>query len=120
MRRCPECFVVNAWTEEIREEKGKDMAEMAVMGTEPMLKVALKDVPPEMIPEGIKGGDTKLIWSKNNRDEVESARRTFDELKKKGFSAFAVKKDGEKGEQIFSFDETAEKLIMVPAMRGGC
>lgn len=96
------------------------MAEMAVMGSEGMLRTALKDVPDGMIPGGIKGGDTKLIWNKDNRDEIDNARRTFDDLRKKGFSAFAVKKDGEKGEQIFSFDERAEKLIMVPQMRGGC
>jgi hypothetical protein len=95
------------------------MAEMAIMGTARLLRIALKDVPPEQIPGGIKGGDTKLIWSRDNQDEVASARRTFDDLRKKGFAAFAVDSRGEKGSQIFSFDPSAEKMIMTLPLRGG-
>lgn len=94
--------------------------EMAVMGTKGQLDIALKDIPASMIPEGIRGGDTKLIWSADNPDEVENARKTFDSLKKKGFAAFAVKAGGEKGEQIKTFDPEAEKIIMALPMRGGC
>jgi len=95
------------------------MAEMAVMGSTSMLTKALSDVPAKFIPGGIKGGDTKLIWDASNADEIETARRTFDDLKAKGFAAFSVKKDGGKGEQINKFDAQAEKLIMVPQMKGG-
>ena len=95
------------------------MAEMTVMGSVTMLRKALVDVPGALLPNGITGGDTKLIWNSRNADETENARRTFDDLKKKGFAAFAVKRDGEKGEQIFKFDAEAEKIIMVPQMRGG-
>lgn len=95
------------------------MAEMAVMGNESMLRRALANVPEGLIPGGIKGGDTKVIWSASNADEIETARRTFDDLKAKGFAAFSVKANGDKGEQITKFDPTAEKLIMVPQMRGG-
>lgn len=65
-------------------------------------------------------GDTKIIWSKDNPDEVANAKRTFDDLKKKGFAAFAVTgKNGDKGEQIHAFDANAERLIMIPPMVGG-
>jgi hypothetical protein len=89
------------------------------MGTEPQLKVALKDVPESQLPDGIKGGDTKLIWSADNEAEIDNAKRTFDDLRKKGFAAFKVNRLGNKGEQIFSFDAEAEKLILTPALRGG-
>lgn len=66
-----------------------------------------------------KSGDTKLIWSPGNEAEVDNARRTFNDLKAKRFVAFAVKKDGEKGERVTEFDADAEKIIMVPPMQGG-
>lgn len=66
-----------------------------------------------------RSGDTKLIWSKDNEDEVENAERTFNDLKKKGFAAYAVKKGGKKGKVINGFDPDAEKIIMAPLLRGG-
>ena len=64
-------------------------------------------------------GDTKLIWSSENADEVEHARKTFEDMTKKGFSAFKVKKMGGQGERITEFDSEAEKMILVPMLRGG-
>lgn len=64
-------------------------------------------------------GDTKVIWDSENDDEVATARRTFEELTKKGYSAFKVNRKGDKGEQIKTFDAEAEKLILVPQMAGG-
>lgn len=74
-------------------------SEMAVMGTE---------------------GDTKIIWDSGRVEEVDNARRTFDDLvKKKKYAAFEVTKKGEKDGQVFDFDPEAEKLILVPPMKGG-
>lgn len=64
-------------------------------------------------------GDTKLIWDRTNPAEVANARRTFDELKKQGHAAFRVGVDGGKDVQMHEFDPAAEKMIMVPQMRGG-
>lgn len=64
-------------------------------------------------------GDTKHMWDRNNADEVEAAKMMFETFKKKGYAIFAVKKDGEKGEQVREFDAAAEKYIFVPQMRGG-
>lgn len=65
-------------------------------------------------------GDTKIIWSRDNTDEVASARKTFTDLTKKGFLAFRAEgKEGTRGEQITEFDPSAERLILVPQMRGG-
>lgn len=75
------------------------VGEMAVMGT---------------------AGDTKVLWDTDNQDEVANARRTFDDLVgKKKYLAFAVKKGGEKGEQVREFNPEAGKLILVPPMQGG-
>lgn len=65
-------------------------------------------------------GDTKLMWSKDNDDEIAAAKRMFNELKEKRFVAFSVKgKDGEKNEIIREFDPDAERIIMSPPMAGG-
>lgn len=67
-----------------------------------------------------RSGDTKVIWSADNEDEVAQARKTFTDLKAKGFTAYSVDpKDGNKGEVVKEFDQHAQKLIMVPRMVGG-
>jgi hypothetical protein len=64
-------------------------------------------------------GDTKLIWNPGNTAETEAAQEMFRSLKGKGYLAYSVKKDGEKGEVLSAFDANAEKIIMAPPMRGG-
>lgn len=65
-------------------------------------------------------GDTKVIWDTEQDAEVEVARKTFNDLKKKGYMAYRVEgKKGEKGEVIREFDPNAGMLIMSPQMRGG-
>lgn len=65
-------------------------------------------------------GDTKLIWDRNNEDEVSAARKMFDDLKRKQFMAYKAEgKEGKKGEVIHNFDPDAERIIMAPRMVGG-
>jgi hypothetical protein len=65
-------------------------------------------------------GDTKIMWSKDNADEVDAARTQFNTLIAKKFTAFrVVGKDGKPGEQIREFDPTAERIIMSPPVQGG-
>jgi hypothetical protein len=65
-------------------------------------------------------GDYKIIWDSDKPDEVDQARKTFNDLKAKGYAAFKVTgKDGTKGEQTKTFDSHEERLIMVPAVAGG-
>lgn len=64
-------------------------------------------------------GDSRFMWSKDNPDEIDAAKKTFKRLKDKGYDAFKVKSDGSKAEKINDFDPTAEKLIMAPRMVGG-
>lgn len=65
-------------------------------------------------------GDTKILWSKDNEDEVSNARRTFSDMKKKGYTAFRVTgKDGVAGEQMPDFDPDAERIIFTKPQAGG-
>ena len=64
-------------------------------------------------------GDTKVIWDADEEAEVKVAKRTFNELKSKGYYAYKVKRDGDKGRVIHEFDPDAEKIIMALPMRGG-
>jgi hypothetical protein len=64
-------------------------------------------------------GDTKVMWSADNPDEVEAAKATFDRLKKKGYLAYSVNDDGSKNEVIRNFDKTAGRIIMAPQLVGG-
>jgi hypothetical protein len=66
-----------------------------------------------------KEGDTKVIWAAANQAEVDTAKRTFDDLKKKGYAAFSVNPNGSQGAKIDTFDPQAEAIIMVPPMQGG-
>jgi len=64
-------------------------------------------------------GDTKMSWDPYKPEEVEAARRTFEDLRKQHYLAFRVRGSGDKGEQISAFDRFAEKLILAPPMQGG-
>lgn len=64
-------------------------------------------------------GDSKIMWDVRNKDEIDAAEAQFDSLIKKGFTAYSVKKDGEKNKKITSFDPDAGKIILVPPIIGG-
>jgi hypothetical protein len=65
-------------------------------------------------------GDQKVMWDKDNEDEVMAARRTFEDLTSKGYMAYKAEgKRGTQGEQIRRFDPDAERIILVKAHQGG-
>jgi hypothetical protein len=64
-------------------------------------------------------GDQKVVWDKDNEDQVEVAEMTFDKLKAKNYRAYSVKKDGSQNKELKKFNPKAEALIMVPAIAGG-
>jgi hypothetical protein len=65
-------------------------------------------------------GDTKVMWSRDNEDEVANARRTFKDMVAKGYTAFRVTgKNGEPGEQMKEFDANAERIIFTRPQAGG-
>lgn len=64
-------------------------------------------------------GDTKIVWDEDTPAEVESARNSFDTMKRKGYVAYRVNKKGDQGEVMDRFDPSAEKMILSPQMKGG-
>ncbi len=65
-------------------------------------------------------GDVRLSWDKSKPDEVEAAKKMFDDLKAKGCLAFKVVPwFGTRGQQIDAFDVNADRIILAPPMRGG-
>lgn len=80
--------------------------------------LAVEDTKHELIVLD-RTGDTKIIWDSTKQVEVDNAKKQFDELKKKGYMAYSVKKNGDKGELLHEFDSEAEKIILAPRMVGG-
>jgi hypothetical protein len=65
-------------------------------------------------------GDTKIMWDRDNADEVKTAREHFDSLKKKGHYAYKVTgSEGTRGEIIQTFDPNLERIVMAPRPIGG-
>lgn len=63
-------------------------------------------------------GDTKVSWDPSKPGEVAAARATFDSLRAKGYAAYRMNGENQ-GEQIFTFDPAAGRIILAPAMQGG-
>ena len=66
-------------------------------------------------------GDLKINWDKDNLDEIDSAEKIFKDLvKDKGYLAFKTTKAGRKSsKRIYDFDPKAEKIIVIPPVKGG-
>ncbi len=64
-------------------------------------------------------GDTEVKWNHNNADEVAAARATFDSLKRKGYTAYALSAGGGRGAVIAEFDQTVERMVLAPRVVGG-
>lgn len=65
-------------------------------------------------------GDTRVMWDKDNADEVSAAEAQFGALKKKGYLAYKAEgKDGHQGTQLRKFDPSAERIILVKQLVGG-
>ena len=92
------------------------MSEMRVMMT---YSLKNKEDIDERLKVVVEAGDTKIIWDSDNADEVDAAKNTFEKLLKKGYKAFSVKKNGDAGDKVISFDSNAEKIILVAPMAGG-
>ncbi len=64
-------------------------------------------------------GDIKIQWNPANTDEVSAARKAFDDAKAKGMAFFKMKKSGDQGRSIRSFDAKAKRIVGVPQICGG-
>jgi hypothetical protein len=64
-------------------------------------------------------GHTTISWDSDVPIEVRMAKESFEKLTKEGYQAFSVGEDDEQGERLRTFDPHAEKIMMVPQLRGG-
>lgn len=64
-------------------------------------------------------GDLKMTWDPDVESEVERVRKTFVEMRGKGFAAFRVDKGGDRAEIMREFDPDARAIIMTPPVSGG-
>ena len=65
-------------------------------------------------------GDKRELWDPEEEAEVESARATFDRLKRAGYMIYRAQgKKGVQGEVMRTFDPKAGRLIAVKANQGG-
>jgi hypothetical protein len=64
-------------------------------------------------------GDTKIVWDMSKKKEVKHAEDTFNKLKKEGYLAYSVKKNGDMGKVLHTFDPKIEKMILSPRIVGG-
>lgn len=76
--------------------------------------------PPELNPEMFmfrvltENGDDRLVWDRRDLEQIEEARKTFNDYIKKGYRAYVVRRcGGEKGSQVDSFDALYEEVVMV-------
>jgi hypothetical protein len=61
-----------------------------------------------------KDGDKRVIWDKNDLEQIAEAELTFNRLLAEGMEAYRVGVDGKKtAEKIHGFDPHAEEIIFV-------
>lgn len=66
-----------------------------------------------------QNGDDRIIWDKENGKEAKEAKAKFEELLKKGYTAYSVDVSGNKNRKIDEFDIDAEEILMVPPTAKG-
>jgi len=116
---------------------------------EPQTDITFEDIPVDhsAIAKMGEEGDIKYTWDPKNPDEVEGARRHFEDLKAKGFMIFKMKRwskdepvevfnpkdkrllfvapeadeqaDSSDGEMVNEPDKEPGRYVAVPAMAGG-
>ena len=64
-------------------------------------------------------GDYQALWDPADVEETSAARTRFDQELKKGRLAFRTDDDGQNGELIKEFDETAPRIVVTPMPVGG-
>lgn len=57
-------------------------------------------------------GDTRLVWSRDSEQEVQEARKKFNDYVAKGYRAYVCRSDGRRGARVESFDALFEEIIV--------
>lgn len=64
-------------------------------------------------------GHTRTTWDASSPEEVENARRIFNELMQRGYRAFRMDERSGGGAQKSAFDPKDKETLLVPPIRGG-
>lgn len=67
-------------------------------------------------------GHDELSWDIHHFKSIKKAKKMYDKLIKKGYTAFVSLRDGgvsKKGNKIEKFDPALEEIVMVPPVAGG-
>ena len=64
-------------------------------------------------------GHTSTTWDTSRPDEVETARRIFDDLMKRGYRAFRMGGAAGEGVPTSTFDPQDRETLLVPPIRAG-
>lgn len=66
-----------------------------------------------------QNGDDHVVWDRRDPAQVREAFAKFNELVKKGYTAYSTTSDGKKGHKIDTFDPGLEEIILVPSTMPG-
>lgn len=66
-----------------------------------------------------RNGDTRHRFDNDDARSVRLAEELFEDLTTRGYRAVALAENGERGELLTSFDETAERTVFIPQLKGG-
>ncbi len=57
-------------------------------------------------------GDDRVVWDRRIKEQVKEAFAKFRALLKKGYTAYAVHRDGSRGHKITEFDPGLQEIIL--------
>lgn len=64
-------------------------------------------------------GHTRTTWDAASPEEIENARRIYDELVRRGYRAFRMQEGGGDGVPTKGFDPREKETLLVPPIRAG-
>jgi hypothetical protein len=59
-----------------------------------------------------ENGDDVIVWDRRDLEQVQEAKVLFNEYQARGFRAYVLRADGEKGSRVDSFDALLEAVIV--------
>lgn len=64
-------------------------------------------------------GHTRTTWDTSSAEDVENARRVFNDLMKRGYRAFRMDERAGEGVPRSAFDPKERETLLVPPIRAG-
>ncbi len=74
----------------------------------------------EIHPPADHAGDIRLEWAAGDPESLRLAKEAFRRARAKGFRAYRMSRGGRTGDPVTEFDESAEQLMMIAPIVGGC